>query len=253
MRGLLFSRGNREGPRRRVRIDTDNSVVYAVGDVHGCYRELVSLEAKIVEDASQFGRPKLIVMLGDYVDRGPDSRRVLEHLTEPPPPGFSRICLAGNHEVAMQAYLEGKLDRKSWLRNGGSETLFSYGLDATYLERAYGSARVDRFIREQIPQEHLDFLRGLPVMAYSERFVFVHAGIRPGVDLMAQQDADLLNIREEFLDGPERLERWVVHGHTRVAFPRPGRRRLGLETGAYESGRLSAARIWDMRGRLLFS
>ncbi len=221
--------------------------------MHGCHAELLSLEAKIIADAAAFDRPKVIVMLGDYVDRGPESRRVLDHLLAPPPDGFTRICLAGNHDAAMLAYLSGQLNRTDWMRYGGAQTLFSYGLDAGYLERAYGQANVDRFIREQVPESHVAFLEGLPVMAFSNEFVFVHAGLRPGVSLERQEDADLINIRDEFLAYPHKWDRWIVHGHTRVPFPQAKQRRLGLETAVYETGRLSAVRIADLRGRLLVS
>ena len=253
MKDWIFSRRHRGVPRTRLQIDTDRAVIYAVGDVHGCYDELLALEAKIVRDGEQFEKPKLIIMLGDYVDRGSNSKAVIEHLAGAPPQGFKRICLAGNHDVAMLAYLAGHLDRTIWLRNGGAETLFSYGLDASYIEQAYGPERADRFIRQQIPKRHIEFLRSLPIMAYSSQFVFVHAGLRPGVSLDMQVDFDLINIRDEFIHASSKPERWVVHGHTRVQFPQAKQRRLGLETGVYETGRLSAARIADRRWHLLFS
>jgi serine/threonine protein phosphatase 1 len=250
---LTLPRTHRTPRRRRVEIDTDAHVVYAIGDVHGCHAELVALEARIAEDAQAFELPGLIVMLGDYVDRGKESRRVLEHLIAPPPPGFRRICLAGNHDVAMLDYCEGRLARDAWLVHGGRETLFSYGLDPSYVAEMHRGAEIDAFIRANIPERHVAFLRDLPGMAYSARYVFVHAGIRPGVGLDDQQDDDLLGIREEFLESDEVPERWVIHGHTRVDRPKPARRRLGLETAAYETGRLSAVRVNGKRGRLLSS
>ncbi|RUV41619.1 MAG: serine/threonine protein phosphatase [Mesorhizobium sp.] len=250
----LFQRSRRPRPlpRERLMMDMRDTVVYAIGDVHGCYDELRTLEQKIELDALQFRGRKIIIMLGDYVDRGPNSRRVVEHLMAPPPEGFMRVCLAGNHEVAMLAYLDGHLSLEPWLRVGGRETLFSYGIDPDRLGDLYGSSEeVDERIREAVPATHVAFMRTLPVMICSERFLFVHAGIRPGIALEAQDEADLLNIRSEFLAAAHRLDRWVVHGHTIVDVPTLDGRRLGIDTGAFQSGRLTALRIVGKYGRLL--
>ncbi|MDG4890232.1 metallophosphoesterase family protein [Mesorhizobium sp. WSM4887] len=250
----LFQRSRRPRPlpRERLMMDMRDTVVYAIGDVHGCYDELRTLEQKIELDALQFRGRKIIIMLGDYVDRGPNSRRVVEHLMAPPPEGFMRVCLAGNHEVAMLAYLDGHLSLEPWLRVGGRETLFSYGIDPDRLADLYGSSEeVDERIREAIPATHVAFMRTLPVMICSERFLFVHAGIRPGIALEAQDEADLLNIRSEFLAAAHRLDRWVVHGHTIVDVPTLDGRRLGIDTGAFQSGRLTGLRIVGKYGRLL--
>jgi len=235
-------------------MDMRGTVVYAIGDVHGCLDELRALEEKIVRDAQRFSGRKIIIMLGDYIDRGPNSRRVIEHLMAPPPKGFLRACLAGNHEVALLAYLDGYLSREPWLGYGGRETLFSYGVDPDRLASLYGSSdETDRRIREAIPASHIDFLRTLPVMVCSDEWVFVHAGIRPGVSLEAQDEADLLNIREEFFRAAHRLDRWVVHGHTIVDAAQREGRRIDIDTGAFQTGRLTALRIVGKYGRLLSS
>lgn len=235
-------------------MDMRDTVVYAIGDVHGCHDELRALEQKILLDALQFRGRKIIIMLGDYVDRGPQSRRVIEHLMAPPPKGFLRVCLAGNHEVAMLNYLDGYLSRDPWLAVGGRETLYSYGIDPAHLANLYASdEEVDERIRETIPASHVGFLRTLPVMVCSEQFVFVHAGIRPGIALEEQDEADLLNIRSDFLAAAHQLDRWVVHGHTIVDVPTLEGRRLGIDTGAFQSGRLTALRIVGKYGRLLSS
>src|SRR5882757_1141637 len=121
-------------------MDMQDTVVYAIGDVHGCYKELRSLEQKILLDALPLRERKIIIMLGDYVDRGPQSARVLDHLLAPPPRGFLRVCLAGNHEIAMLNYLDGTLSRDPWLSVGGLQTLFSYGVDPTRLTDLHGSS-----------------------------------------------------------------------------------------------------------------
>ncbi|RUT89997.1 MULTISPECIES: metallophosphoesterase family protein [unclassified Mesorhizobium] len=250
----LFQRKPRIAARARLDIDMQDAVVYAIGDVHGCYKELRALEQKILLDSLRFQGHKIIVMLGDYIDRGLQSARVLDHLLAPPPKGFQRICLAGNHEVAMLNYLDGNLSREPWLATGGLQTLFSYGIDPARLASLYGSsAQIDRRIREIIPDDHVSFLRGLPIMVRSRKFVFVHAGIRPGVDLAAQTDHDLANIRSDFFEATHLLDRWVVHGHTPVDVPKLEGRRLGIDTAAFQSGRLTAVRIADKQGRLIFS
>nr|WP_067956205.1 MULTISPECIES: metallophosphoesterase family protein [Aminobacter] len=248
-------RSQRQSPgRRRIEIDLFGTVVYAIGDVHGCYRELRTLEDKVVADAAILPGRKLIIMLGDYIDRGPDSAQVIDHLIAPPPPGFERLCLMGNHETQTLDYLDGKLSLARWLSTGARSTLFSYGIDAEHLGELYGGGnRLDDHIRETIPPEHIAFMRDLPIMAYSERFVFVHAGIRPGVPLLDQEDDDLLYIREEFFEASRRLDRWVVHGHTPVDHPRIDGRRLDIDTGAFKTGRLTAVRISGKSGRLFFS
>lgn len=240
--------------RERIFLDLMQTVVYAVGDIHGCYEALASLESKIVEDARSHDGRKLMIMLGDYVDRGPASARVLAHLAGPPPAGFERICLAGNHDAAMLDYLEGRIGLEDWLALEGRQTLYSYGIDPDHLATLlHRPSEIDETIRSSIPQAHVAFLRGLPVLAHSHRLVFVHAGIRPGIPLDQQTDTDLMTIRRDFLDAQTPFERWVIHGHTPVTFPRPNGRRLGIDTGVCESGRLTALRIIGSRGHLLFS
>ena len=251
---LNFRAQNQTVKRERVEIDLSDTVVYAVGDVHGCFRQLRSLEDRIVADAAGLPGQKLIVMLGDYIDRGPDSARVLDHLLASPPAGFERICLAGNHETQMLDYLDGRLSLERWLATGARSTLFSYDIDAEHLADLYGIGnRLDDYIRAAIPREHIQFLGNMPIMVFSDRYVFVHAGIRPGVPLLEQEDDDLLYIREEFFEASRRLNRWVVHGHTPVEFPRIDGRRLGIDTGAFKTGRLTAVRVAGKQGRLLFS
>lgn len=239
-------------PRRRLLLDMSNTVVYAVGDVHGCLDALRALERNIVEDAAKLPGHKLIVMLGDYVDRGSSSAQVLDHLTEPSPAGIERVCLAGNHELAMLDYLEGRIGLQSWLRIGAEPTLLSYGIDHARLLNVYGDERkIDAVIRETIPAEHLAFLRSLPVLVEADRYIFVHAGIRPDVGLDQQRDEDLVFIRSAFFDNAYLLTRYVVHGHTPVEEAKREGLRVNIDTGAYFSGRLTGLRIWQNKGLYL--
>src|SRR6185312_10519861 len=113
---LLTPRKRRQQSRHRITMEMGDTAVYAIGDVHGCLDELLRLEAMIVADGGNLPVPKLIVMLGDYIDRGPASSRVLDHLVTGPPEDFERICLAGNHELAMLDYLQGRIGLAEWLR-----------------------------------------------------------------------------------------------------------------------------------------
>lgn len=240
-------------PRARLKLAAD-TVVYAVGDVHGCLDELVALERAIVADAAGFSSRKLIVMLGDYIDRGPASSQVLDHLIAPPPAGFERICLAGNHELLMLDYLEERAALAKWIGLGGAATLLSYGIDHDRLQMIYrDQAAIDRMIRESIPLSHRGFLKQLPILVEIADFILVHAGIRPGIAIEKQSDADLVTIRSAFYDEAHLLDRYVVHGHTPVKEPARDGRRVNIDTGAYFSGRLTALRICNHKGRYLTS
>ncbi|MBN9075606.1 MAG: serine/threonine protein phosphatase [Rhizobiales bacterium 65-79] len=249
---LLPSRKRKRQSRERIAMELADTAVYAVGDVHGCLDELLRLEEMIAADGAALPSPKLIVMLGDYVDRGPSSSQVLEHLLAPPPEGFERICLAGNHELAMLDYLEGRIGLSDWLRMGAAPTLISYGIDHERLRAIHGTGiGADRTIRNTIPAGHVALLRSLPVMVTLSRFVFVHAGIRPELDLDRQSDADLVSIRDDFYRRGHLLGNYVVHGHTPVTRATRYGARINIDTGAYYSGRLTALRVWRGRGRYL--
>jgi calcineurin-like phosphoesterase family protein len=250
--GLNKSSGREK--RARLRLDTEGTVIYAVGDVHGCLDQLLALEEAIVADAHSLPGRKLIIMLGDYVDRGPASAQVIDHLIAPPPAGFERICLAGNHDILMLDYLEGRASLGEWLQLGAGPTLRSYGIDRERLARIYGSARqVDEMIRSAIPGTHGAFLRSLPILVDAKRFIFVHAGIRPERPLDQQSDHDLVLIRSDFYESAHLLKRYVVHGHTPVSEAKLENKRINLDTGACFSGRLTAVRIWRNKGIYLTS
>ncbi|WP_161992771.1 metallophosphoesterase [Aureimonas leprariae] len=241
-------RGRNGGGSRRERlfVGEGNPIFYAVGDVHGCHEQLVEIDRLIVEDGQASQRPKIVVMLGDYVDRGPASADVLDHLTGGMPDGFRRVCLCGNHEEMMLRFLKEPFGNLFWFEHGGEVTLKSYGLDLRPILKTHRRhpKEVAEIVRDAVSAEHIEFLRALPVCAYTDRLVFAHAGVRPGVALRRQTDDDLMWIREPFLSkGPE-LPLVVVHGHTPSSRPVCGRGRIGLDTAACETGRLTALR-WD--------
>lgn len=214
---------------RRLSFPEWPAAVYAVGDVHGCYRQLVALERAIAADAASLPGEKWIVTLGDYVDRGPDSASVVEHLMTPSSSGLRRFCLMGNHEAMLLDYLVAPLQRQEWLAYGGQATLESYG-------------EQDAADQPVIPQAHRDFLTRLPYTLSLPGIIFVHAGIRPQVPLPDQAPDDLLWIREPFLSADNLLPR-VVHGHTPGTKPVVTSSRICVDTTAYRTGILTSVRV----------
>ena len=228
-------------PRPRLYFDRWPAALYAIGDVHGCLPQLLEIERQIEADATGVEGEKWIVMLGDYVDRGPQSAQVLDHLLQPAPPGFERFCLMGNHEQMMLDFLDDPLTNAYWLEQGGLETLQSYGRHSKAASGRGESGLPG--VRQQIPADHLRFLDELAVGLSLPGWIFVHAGIRPGRTLAEQTDEDLLWIREPFLSGRLVGAPRVVHGHTPSPEPEVTPYRVCLDTQCFFTGRLTAARI----------
>ena len=231
-------------PRARLTASEWPAVIYAVGDVHGCLDELLWLEDLLVSDARDIEGERWIITLGDHIDRGPRSAQVIEHLIGEPPPGFRRISLAGNHEQMLLDFLAEPTANSPWLEFGGLDTARSYGLRDPVRSFGGRSTRaIARDLASLIPEAHLDFLRNLPISLSLPGFHFVHAGLRPGVAIEEQTEADLLWIRDPFLEQGGDPEAVVVHGHTPTAMPEIRSWRIGIDTGAFASGRLTAARL----------
>ncbi|BDA83356.1 serine/threonine protein phosphatase [Aureimonas sp. SA4125] len=242
------TKGAAHPPRRRLQLPVDPSVTYAVGDVHGCIDHLRALEEVLIEDARDRAGVKLIIMLGDYVDRGPNSAAVIEHLLAEPPPGFFRVCLSGNHEEVMLDTVRGRSSLDRWLDFGGEATLLSYGLDVRYMREEIGldNVRILDEMRRSIPARHISFLESLASSLATPSFLFAHAGARPGVALSDQVDHDLMWIRSDFLDSTAiGFDKTVVHGHSITAEPFLSPLRIGVDTGAYLGGGLTASRLAD--------
>ncbi|MCB1498906.1 MAG: serine/threonine protein phosphatase [Bauldia sp.] len=220
-------------------------MVYAIGDVHGCLDLLVALEDRIVSDSQRYASSrKAIVLLGDVIDRGPDSSGVIEHLLGEPPEGFVRFVLAGNHETAMLDFLDSPTTDDLWLHIGGEETLRSYGVGP--LVRSPGRRERQRIADAavaSIPEEHIAFLRSLPVTLRWRDYLFVHAGIRPNMPLEEQIEADLQGIRDEFTASEADHRVVVVHGHTPTRQPVHRPNRIAVDLGAFATGRLAAVRL----------
>lgn len=232
----LFSRPS--GPPAANYAAPDGTLIYAIGDVHGRLDLLTDLERMIVRDADgRDAHRRLIVYLGDYVDRGYETRGVLDHLLDEGPAGFERVFIKGNHEAFLLRFLEDSSVARQWFSNGGIETLMSYGVESSM--DANQASRVQSEFRHAFPDAHRDFLAAMPVLHREGGYAFVHAGVRPGVALDEQDPDDLLWIRGEFLDDPSDHGVVVVHGHTVVDHPVDRPNRIGVDTGAYATGHLT--------------
>lgn len=246
LRSKLFKSPAEEKTESRARLQAEQmpDVIYAVGDVHGCFDELQRLEEIIVNDADKITGEKWIVMLGDYVDRGPQSASVLDHLMSKAPKSFRRICLAGNHDVMMLGAMTQTDIRQSWLKFGGWETLHSYGIstDKDSLPRP-SSRQFDAILQSRIPDEHIEFLQSMAASLQVGDYFFAHAGIRPDIPLDAQVEQDLLWIRDDFLSAELYPKPTIVHGHTPSTEPQIAPGRIGVDTACYASGRLTAVKL----------
>jgi serine/threonine protein phosphatase 1 len=211
--GKTKTRGGKPAPRSTPA----DTVVYAIGDIHGRLDKLLALEGMIEIDAgTRPAKRRVLVYLGDYVDRGPDSQGVVEHLALSRPAGFEVVHLIGNHERLMLDFLNDAEQAAPWFANGGLPTLASYGLpagDRKELSQAE-ILRLQDGLRSLLPARHRTFLKNLRSMHREGDFVFVHAGIRPGIALEEQKDDDLVWIRQPFLSSTADHGYVVVHGHT---------------------------------------
>lgn len=242
--------------QQRDRIDLsghDYTAIYALSDIHGCYDAMIEAERRIVEDAGALPGRKLLMFLGDYVDRGPRSNDVLQHLCDQPPEGFERYALCGNHDNVFLRFLDDPDANIHWLEFGALPTLASYGVDARALLLAQGhSVRELRDITlKAMPPAHVDLLRSLAAAVTFGSTLFVHAGIRPGTPLSEQTDEDLMWIREPFLSEGPRLPLLVVHGHTPGSRPVFGKSRIGIDTAVSMGGHLTILKLADGKQTIL--
>lgn len=215
--------------------------VYAVGDIHGRADLLDSLLALIEADDRARGDAELtLIFLGDLVDRGPDSALVVERLMALRQHLPSTRFLLGNHEEVMLLSLEGNREAlKMFDRIGGRETMLSYGMSNEQLSRATFDELAES-LAAAVPQAHADFLSSFEDVIVMGDYAFVHAGVRPGKPLDQQKQSDLRWIRREFLSYNGTLEKVIVHGHTIAHEVEWEQHRIGIDTGAYLSGRLTA-------------
>ncbi|PKP80615.1 MAG: serine/threonine protein phosphatase [Alphaproteobacteria bacterium HGW-Alphaproteobacteria-18] len=242
---------------QRVTHAPEGLCLYAVGDIHGRMDLLVRLIELIDADAAQLpeGVKPQIIFLGDYIDRGLQSRDVIEYFASGALDRYDPVFLLGNHEEALLRFLQEVSFGTQWARFGGGETLYSYGFAPPNTRASLNSheemakvrdawAKLWNDFRERLPETHLSFLQTLKSYHVAGDYLFVHAGLRPGISLNEQTQRDMLWIREEFLDDAAAFDHLVVHGHTPEDAIYRDDRRIGLDTGAFLTGRLSAARLF---------
>lgn len=236
----LFGRGRRAEPAPEPRVP-HGLRVYAVGDVHGRFDLLQDLLRRIdADDVARGWAETHIVMLGDLIDRGPQSAEIIDFFLATPPPFASTHFLMGNHEEMLlkQIYEPSEEGLSHFLRYGGRETFESYGVPQRVLDMP------ERYsfegITDAVPERHRGFLTAMEDMVRFGDYLFVHAGIRPDVAITDQNPSDLRWIRGPFLDSDADHGVIVVHGHSITAEPEFRANRIGIDTGAYMSGRLTA-------------
>lgn len=227
------------------------SLVYAVGDIHGrldLLEQLLDLlETDIretISSASAILAPT-VIFLGDYIDRGPQSAEVIERLISLEQKGGAEwVFLRGNHDQAILDFIANPASGPTWASYGGLDTLASYGVPLPSMRtRVEHWAKTATILVEKMPLHHLRFLKDLIPLHVSGSYAFVHAGVRPELPLDNQSVDDLLWIREPFLSSRRKLSHVIVHGHTPTTEPYNDSRRIGIDTGAYTSGRLTAVRL----------
>jgi serine/threonine protein phosphatase 1 len=225
-----------EAPRARV---PDGVRVYAIGDVHGRVDLLDQVLSRVdVDLATHPATNAILVFLGDYIDRGPASKNVLDRLiaccaTRP------TVCLIGNHETYVSEFLKNPEILSAWRQYGGLDTLLSYGIMPSLDIGPQEQVRLAHALDRALPSSHRQFLNGLRPYFVCGDFFFVHAGVRPGIPLTEQSEEDLLWIREDFLHYEHSFGKVIVHGHTPVSEPEIRANRISIDTGAYATGRLT--------------
>jgi len=227
--------------------------VYAIGDIHGRADLLIQLQRMITEDAQEATSiNNTVIYLGDYLDRGPFVNDTLDQVISGLDGGFEITWLRGNHEQLFLNFLDNPSMLPVWLDLGGLSTLMSYGVYPGHsaISRQRAAALRDALVAN-MPDEHIHFLRSLPMYLHIGDYLFVHAGLRPGVPLMRQTHDDLLWIREEFIAEHHGFDLKVVHGHTIEKRPEQHLHRLGIDTGAYATGILTCAVFEEDRVRFL--
>jgi serine/threonine protein phosphatase 1 len=234
------------GKRRRLTVANaalpEGVRVYAIGDLHGRVDLLLRLHEMIRDDALAVPATvrKILVYLGDYVDRGLQSRELIDTLLDRPLAGFERVYLRGNHDQHFLDFLDNPENGGSWLKYGGDATIYSYGVR---IPDDLSPAKRMEYIRDQllmvVPERHLTFLSQTDLACEIGDFLFVHAGIQPHRPLEEQRAEDLLWIRDEFLESDSDFGRIVVHGHTVSNAPEVRINRIGIDTGACYSNNLT--------------
>ena len=215
--------------------------IYAIGDIHGRLDLLERAIGAIKRDVTERGPAAQTVTVGDYIDRGPDSRGVIDRLAGNPFP-TPYVALKGNHEDILETFLADPGTGPYWRGQGGHETLQSYGVHVGGVT-GMNYAKARDALRRAMPAAHVEFLRALKLSYSCGKYFFCHAGVRPRVPLDRQSADDLLWIRDEFLASGDDFGKIVVHGHTPVAEPEVLPNRIDIDTGAFATGRLTCVAL----------
>ena len=227
--------------------------MYVIGDIHGRLDLLDQIVRKIDSDMKQAPTAEaLTITLGDYIDRGPNSRGVLDRLVQDPFP-TPYVPLKGNHEELLERFLDDPSLGSRWRQLGGLETLHSYGVPVSLMMLGKGYHEAAGLLRAAVPQAHLEFLGSLKISANSRSLFLCHAGIRPGIPLDGQSAEDLLWIRDEFLTSRINFGKRIIHGHSPTERPEILPNRINIDTGAYMTGRLTCLVVEDEQIRFLVS
>ena len=242
----------RRSARRPARVP-EGVRVYAIGDVHGRSDLLEALLANIRADAATTPERPVLVFLGDYVDRGPDSKGVVDMVRQGAGTGWEAIALRGNHDQQTIDFCRDASGWQGWKAFGGLETLHSYGVATPVIDSPEEIEATWAAFAAAFPAAHREFLEGLPFAHVIGDYFFAHAGVRPGVGLDRQSPQDLMWIRNEFLVSGKRLEKVIVHGHTPAEEPVSLANRICVDTGAYATNRLTAVVLSGAKRRFLFS
>lgn len=207
--------------------------IFAIGDLHGCNSKLDALMEKLHINAKE----DILVFVGDYVDRGPDSKGVVDSILEIRRAVDHVICLKGNHELMFLNYYCERRDEELFMHNGGLTTLMSYGF------MKEGKAEIFN-----VPDSHMQFFSTLRPFYETDHYIFVHAGLRPGIPLEQQTLNDLLWIRDIFINSPYDFGKTVIFGHTPISFADPyiDKNKIGIDTGAVFGGKLTCLELPEM-------
>ena len=202
--------------------------IFVIGDIHGMKDEMISLIHKL-----PFDDKDLVIFLGDYIDRGYDSKGVIDFLINFKKIHSNTVYLMGNHEDMLLSFMNGRFDREIYFFNGGERTLKSYNIPSSEY----------KYAKKYMPQSHLDFLNSLFLYYKTDKYLFVHAGLKPGIPLDRQEKDDLLWIRDEFIYSKKNFGKKVVFGHTVFEEPLVMDNKIGIDTGLVFGGKLTSLEL----------
>jgi len=246
---MLTGRRNNTPVEPRV---PEGNRLYVIGDIHGRIDLLQQIHNKIQQDAANYPGSKHLIYLGDYIDRGDHSKDVIDLLLEQPLPGFEAIYLRGNHEQPMLDFLQAAEVGHSWFNYGGLATLVSYNVKYNKIPtRKNDFEDIQINLKERVPHAHINFLEKTEFSHTTGNYYFVHAGIKPKVALKYQLPEDQLWVREDFVSYNKPHEKIIVHGHTITDEPDLQTNRIGIDTGAYITGKLTCLVLENTTQRIL--